>query len=244
MAAAEVNSPLFFVLWDDLKMVSGGTAQRMAERLVRGGEKNNSGLGDPSYKRLCTAPFIQNSRLETIPTLVAPLPLMQRKKLKTCCLTPTRAESNTLYPFDGVGIYDRARFIQMGGFDCSLKDNLWQLMDFGFRSYLWGEEISVSHTLKFSYEGTPPSEDSSVSEDSLRFYLKNIAPEFQGDHAFLPLRRFFTLLLQGNLSFFRAIEHFKEGRLWVRTNSYRWRCSAKTIAKHWNLQDLSSKVSI
>ncbi len=52
LAASELSSPLFFVLWNDLKFLRSGGADRMAERLLTAErvEKN-------TYKRLCTTPF-------------------------------------------------------------------------------------------------------------------------------------------------------------------------------------------
>ncbi|MCL2879577.1 MAG: hypothetical protein FWF29_04960, partial [Treponema sp.] len=71
LAARELDSPLFFVLWNDLKLVSGGTARRMAERL--GSSQDDADEQRLNItKRLCTVPVIQNSRFETLPTLAAP----------------------------------------------------------------------------------------------------------------------------------------------------------------------------
>jgi hypothetical protein len=234
LAVSELDCPLFFVLWNDLKMIAGGTAQRMAERLARPAESNGNGKGKSQFMRLCTVPVIQNSRLDTIPTVIAPV--IRKKKIQTRFLNPSGEELPSLYPFDGVGIYDRERFIQLGGFDGTLKNSFWQLMDFGFRAYLWGEEISLSQTLKFSYEAAIPAEDNSAGNDYSRFYLKNIAPVFRNDCACLPMRRFPGFLLKTNNGIFGAWDDFSESRRWVNTNSFRWRCNPKTIANYWNLE--------
>jgi hypothetical protein len=235
LAVSRLDSPLFFILWNDLKMIAGGTAHRMAERLTRPAESN----GKSQFMRLCTVPLLQNSRLDTIPTVIAPV--IRNKKIQTRFLNPAGEGFPSLYPYDGVGIYDRERFIQLGGFDGTLKNSFWQLMDFGFRAYLWGEEISLSQTLKFSYEASIPVEDNSAGNDYSRFYLKNIAPVFRNDCACLPMRRFPGFLLRTNNNIFDAWDDFSESRRWVNTNSFRWRCNPKTIAGYWNMETINKE---
>ena len=72
LAASELSSPLFFVLWNDLKILRGGGAERMAERLHSSALSPESESRNP-YKRLCTVPLIQDGRFETMPTLIAPV---------------------------------------------------------------------------------------------------------------------------------------------------------------------------
>ena len=233
LAARELDSPLFFVLWNDMKTVAGGTARRMAERLNAVLDDDTGGeLKLNHCKRLCTVPVIQNSRFETLPTLAAPAII--KKKIKTMLFAPNTDGLPSLYPFDGIGIYDRERFIRMGGFDGTLASRHWQLMDFGFRSHLWGEEICVSQQLKLSYDGQSPAEDNTAEESYRRFYFKNLAPVFHGDHAHLPLRCFPGFLFSSHSDFFDALEDFSESRRWVKTNSFRWRCDVRTLAERWD----------
>jgi len=234
LAVSELDTPLFFVLWNDLKIITGGAARRMAERLIRtnGGAESN---GEKSvYKRLCTVPVIQTSRLDTLPTLM--VPALDYHKMQTKFLFPTSEGLPSLYPFDGVGIYDRERFIRLAGFDGIFKSSYWQLMDFGFRACLWGEEISSTQALKLSYESDFPTEINSDDPNYNRFYLKNLAPVFQGDCAHLPLRRFPGFLVRTDDGILHAWEHFSESRRWVDANSFRWRCDPKTIVKRWDIE--------
>jgi hypothetical protein len=233
LAASELDSPLFFVLWNDLKIFAGGTAARMAERLsgVLEEAKENEEKKS-SFKRLCTVPVIQNSRFETLPTLIAPV--VFRKKVRTMFFPPHSEALPSLYPFDGVGIYDRERFIQLGGFDSTLQNTHWQFMDFGFRAHLWGEEIALSQQLKLSYDGAIPAEDNTAEASYRRFYLKNLAPVFRGDYAHLPLCRFPGYFFRSGEDPFAAWEDFSESRRWVKTNRFRWRCDARTITERWD----------
>jgi len=233
LAVSELDCPLFFVLWNDLKIIVGGSAHRMAERLSCPENSAENGIKS-SYKRLCTVPVIQTSRFETLPTLM--VPALQRKKIRTLFLSPTSEGLSSLYPFDGVGIYDRERFIRLGGFDGTFKNAYWQLMDFGFRAYLWGEEIASTQALKLSYESSVPAEENKGGVDYSRFYLKNIAPLFKGDSAQLPLRRFPGFLLQTDGGIFTAWDDFSESRRWVNDNRFRWHCDPRTIVKRWDLE--------
>ena len=221
IAAHELQSPFFLVLWNDLRISRGG-AERISERLME------SSRGKMS---LCTVPVIQDGRFQTMPTLIAPMVI--QGKVKTIPLMPEREGQPSLYPFDGIGIYDRERFLRLGGFDKSLVSFYWQLMDFGFRSHLWGEEIILNTAVKFSYEGAITPEDETAEDSSRRFYLKNLAPVFRGDHADLPFRRFPGFLLRLRLDVLSAWEEFSLVRAWVKTNRYRFRCDARTVTELW-----------
>jgi hypothetical protein len=232
LAVSELSGPLFFVLWNDLRIMSGGGASRMAERLYLSQEERQKNEGkDSPFKRLCTVPVIQNVRCETLPTLSAPA--VNRNLVKTLSFAPHREGLPSLYPFDGVGIYDRDRFIRLGGFDSTLKNPHWQLMDFGFRSCLWGEEISVTQLVKLSYDGETPGADTTPDASYRRFYLKKLGPVFRGDYAHLPLRRFPGYLIQTGGDPVSAWEEFASARRWVKTNRYRFRSDARAVTDLW-----------
>jgi len=239
LAASEIESPLFFVLRSDMKIVAGGTARRMAERLSLSQEEvDENGEKKTGFKRLCTVPVIVNSNYEVFPSLVSPV--THKRQMKTVFLEPHAEGDISLYPFDGIGIYDRRRFIHTGGYDTTLKNIHWQLMDFGFRSFLWGEEIALNIQLKLSCDAQIPVENFTVEESYRRFYLKNLAPVFRGDYAHLPLYRFPSFLGKSGQNLFSAWDEFSESRKWVTKNKFRWRCGARDVTKRW---DASSKES-
>jgi hypothetical protein len=237
LAAHEIESPLFFVLRSDMKIIAGGTARRMAERLSvtpeEGNEKpaNITSERKTGFKRLCTVPVLMNSNYEILPTLAAPM--THRRKMRTVFFEPHDGDLS-LYPFDGIGIYDRQRFIQVGGYDITLKKLHWQLMDFGFRAFLWGEEIAINTHYKLSYDCKLPSLDYTAEESYRRFYLKNLAPVFRSDYAHLPLYRFPSFLSKSGEDLFSAWEEFLESRKWVRKNKFRWRCDARGVTNMWD----------
>ena len=232
LAAAELTSPLFFVMRSDMKILRGGQAERMAERLLAPqGQLNDTAS---PYKRLCTVPVIQDTHAEILPTLIVPALIPENKHglIKTIPVTSLREGHPTLFPFDGIGIYDRERFIRLGGYDSSIKSSYWQLMDFGFRSSLWGEEIASTQFIKMSYETELPLENSTVNESSLKFILKNLSPVFRKDYAHIPYRRFFDYYKRRrHLS--AAWKEFKEARDWVKINRYRFKSDARTIAERF-----------
>jgi len=230
LAASDITSPLFYVFHNDMKIVAGGTAKRMAERLnVNSDEKDNFESG---FKRLCTVPIIMNSNYEILPTIV--VPMTHRRKMNPVFLEPQNEDDLSLYPFDGAGIYDRQRFINMGGFDITLTTPFWQLMDFGFRANLWGEKISLSAQLKLSYNGELPTENFTVDESYRRFYMKNLAPVFRNDYAHLPFYGFLSYLFKSADDLFSSWEEFKECRKWVAKNKFRWKHDAREVTNQWD----------
>jgi len=243
LAASEIESPLFFVMHSDMKIIAGGTAGRMAERLSISSEENDENTEKKGgFKRLCTVPLIMNSNYEVLPTLIAPV--TQRKKIRTHFMEPHSEGDLTLYPFDGIGIYDRQRFISTGGFDITIDHAYWQLMDFGFRSFLWGEEIAINLHYKLSYDGELPREDLSLKDCYKRFYLKNLAPVFKNDYAHLPLYRFpgFSFKSGEDISF--AWEEFKKVRTWIKINKFRWKCDARGVTNRWDISGIISDNTI
>jgi hypothetical protein len=235
LAASEIESPLFYVLRSNMKIIAGGTARRMAERLsVNSKETDGDSVKKTGFKRLCTVPVIVNSNYETLPTLVAPM--TYKRKIRTRFFEPQGEEEGiSLYPFDGIGIYDRQRFIQMGGYDSTLKKIHWQLMDFGFRAHLWGEEIASNFHFKLSFDGEIPPEDFTVEESYKRFYLKNLAPVFRSYYAHLPLYKFLAFYGKSGEDLFSSWEEFLATRQWVKKNKFRWRCDAKSVASLWGI---------
>jgi hypothetical protein len=236
LAVSELASPLFFVLWNDLRILTScGGADRMAERLFFTPEELRKNQSPSGCRRLCTAPVIQNVQIETLPTLIAPA--FYRNTVKTLFLAPLREGMPSLYPFDGVGIYDKDRFKKLGGYDGSLKNSYWQLMDFGFRAHLWGEAIQSTQMIRLSYSGETPPEDSTADENYRQFYLKNMAPVFRGDMAHIPLRRFPGYLYRSGGDLFQAWSDFSEGRRWVWENRFRFRRDARSLTDLWDYSE-------
>jgi hypothetical protein len=231
LAVSELDSPLFFVLWNDIRLLHGTAAAKIAERFLAGPAEGEARTAPSPCKRLCTVPVIQNSGYQTLPTLVSPG--LHQGLIKTLPYAPLREENPTLYPFDFVGIYDRLRFIRLGGFDSTIRSPYWQLMDFGVRSWLWGERIAGTQLVRVCYDGGLPPEDSSAGVSYKRFFLKNLAPVFRRDSAHLPLRRFPAYLFTSGESPLAAWKEYAVSRQWVELNKYRFTTDMENLAKNW-----------
>jgi len=213
-----------------MKIIAGGTAKRMAERLNV--IKKEEEVTTSWFKRLCTVPALVNPNYESMPSIVTPL--TRNKKMWTGMMEPHNEGELSLYPFNGIGIYDRKKFIDIGGFDPSIKNTHWQLMDFGFRSYLWGEEISLSLHLKILCEKEFPAVDNSADKSYRQFFLKNLAPVIRDNNAHLPLFRFLPFLFKSNEDLFSAWEEFSNKRKWVAENKERFLIDDAAVINRWN----------
>ena len=259
VAAGEADTPLFFVLWSDFHPILSLNAERIASRLLvkpDDAPKNDAPKTQASkspYIRLCTTPTIQNPRFEALP--IAYAPVINGKKFETLPFAPLKEASPTLYPFDAAGVYDRERFISLGGFDPRLNSRHWQLLDFGLRAWLWGEEIRCTQHIRFSLDGDLHPENITADESYLRFFLKNLAPVIRGGaaepsakdygstvnkrryasgDAHLPLRVFAPYLLNAGRGPVKAAHDFSEIRAWVDANSRRFVNDINGITAFWD----------
>ncbi|MBL8965966.1 MAG: hypothetical protein JNG85_03090 [Spirochaetaceae bacterium] len=214
----ESQAPFVFALWSDMRLSSAGLSGRFFERL---GEQNH----------LCLAPFLSARKGEVLPS--AATPAFQRQNLRILPLAPAKDGTKSLYPFDYVGIYSREKFVLSGGYDAGIANPYWQKLDFGFRAWLWGEEIRQSQALRVAYDEDPPAEDSTPDEDYKWFWLKNLAPTFRGDSALIPPARYWSYLRRRGGRPFAAAREFRAAAEWVRTNSFRFRSDATSVVDLW-----------
>lgn len=84
-------------------------------------------------------PQVFNKSQELIPTVRAPH--LQNKIIDPISFSPTNQPNATLYPFLGMGLYPRALFQRLRGFDNEIEGAYWQSMDFGIRCWLYGYPI-------------------------------------------------------------------------------------------------------
>ena len=221
LAAGELTGPYFFVLWNDYRLFNGINAAKMTE--LFGG------------KRICTIPTVQNSQFEVLHTIAAPVYYRNSRggAIKTLPQAPVRENQSSIYPHDWLGLYDKERFLRLGGFDREIVHPHWQLMDFGFRSYLWDEELRSTQIIRLIHDSPVPPEDSTTEESYRLFYLKNLAPEWRSDHAYLPLRCFPGYLARSGWDLPGAWLEFSQERRWVLDNRSRFRRDARTLTELW-----------
>lgn len=206
---------LVLVVWSDCDV--GVITERTLERIQ-------------TSDALCAVPTIRSERGTVVPTVTAPA--FYGSRFRTIPAQPGN-QSETLYPFDYAGVYDRERFLRSGGFDRAIVNPYWQLLDFGFRAYLWGERLIVVPSLRIDATRPLPAADTTLDQSYARFYLKNLAVRFGGDSGKLPLRRALGLISRSGLGPVAALRLFGEIRRWVRENRYRFRQDARRITELW-----------
>jgi GT2 family glycosyltransferase len=215
---AETTSPYVFVVWNDIRVSPSSIPARLVEKLKE-------------EKILCVAASLTGSKLESLP--VQMVPAINRKSFQVEPMPCFKDNSPTIYPFDFTGIYNREKVIQLGGFDYTITNPYWQNLDFGFRAHLWGEKITISGSFRLTYDGEGPSEDITSDSSYIRFYLKNLAPVFRKDTAFLPVSRFFSYATKSGSNVFDAWKYFCQVRKWIELNKFRFVQDAVQITEIW-----------
>jgi len=213
----ESESDFVLVLWSDMK-ISSPLSPQLLHRLV-------------SSERLCTVPVLQNTKLETVPSVM--IPAFQRRLLKVIPLPPRKNGVKTIFPFDYCGLYNKERFLLTGGYDFMIHNPYWQKMDFGFRAHMWGERIECETGFRIRYLSPEPSEDTTADESYRQFFLKNLTVRFVGDRGEIPWRRFLPYYLRSGSPIFTAYREFKKVRQWAQLNKYRFSRDAREVTELW-----------
>ncbi len=218
------------VLWNDINITTGLISNLIFERLA-------------SENILCTCPTLQTSSLQILPIQMQPT--IEKGFFAVSPINPLRDRSKTVYSFDFMGLYNRQKFMQLGGFDYTIATPYWQNLDFSLRAWLWGEEIRISSQLKFKYEDESPLEDTTADFTQLRFYLKNCAPVLKSDYAYIPISKYFSFNRKYPGNPFESINVFKDARKWVQTNKYRYKTDLAQLVENWhNIFDTNTSVGI
>ena len=119
-------------------------------------------------------PWVFNKSNEEIPTLRTPL--LKGKEVEPVSFMPSAQCSANLYPFLGIGLYDRALFQRLRGYDEEITGAYWQTLDFGVRCWLYGYPIyTVSQMAVLFYGKQFLIEDRSEKQGFERFYSKALS---------------------------------------------------------------------
>lgn len=212
--------PLVLVLWSDNDL--GKLTERALQRIRES-------------DALCAVPTIRSDRGVVVPSVTAPA--FYGTLFRTIPTQPGKRRSESLYPFDYVGVYGRDKFIGLGGFDRSIGNPYWQRLDFGLRTYLWGERIAVVPELRVEATRPLPPDDTTPDASYARFHLKNLAVRFGGDSGRIPLRYVFSFLFRSGLGPAAAVRIFRDVRSWVRANRYRFTQDARRVTELWEVED-------
>lgn len=218
LAAREVVSDQFLVVWDDQRLPDEGLPPRVARRRAEA-------------RQLVLAPELRDAQGRDLPSVM--VPGMDRDRLKILAFGTDEDTVDTLFPQDFSGLYDRRRFLATGGFDPALTNPFWQKADWGLRSRLWGERLTVERGFRLDYRTAPPVDDQTPDGSYPRFYLRNLGVRHAGDHGVLPLSRFWSHARRSGRTVPRAWSTFLEERRWVKTHRYRFRTDARLLAELW-----------
>ena len=218
ISMSETESPYVLILWDDIKTRVNMFSDLLLNRL----HESNA---------VCLSPVLLNDQMQNI--LVKMKPFIKKASFSVIPGQVLYDSTPTLYNFDFIGIYNREKFIQLGGFDYTITSSYWQNLDFCMRSWLWGEKIICSPLFRLSYEDTSPVEDSTIDISYLRFYLKNLLPLFKNDYAYIPVSSFLGFARRAS-SLFNSFSLFKSARSWVETNKYRFKTDASALISQWD----------
>ncbi len=127
--------------------------------------------------RIAWASVVANSHKEIVPSLR--IPHMEGERIEAESDFPLLDEERgvrTLYPLLGLGLYDRAVFQRLRGFDERIESNYYQLLDWGLRAALMGHRvISTSALLMQFIERESVIEDRSEKRGYLRCYTKALS---------------------------------------------------------------------
>lgn len=219
MAMREVDTPYAMTVWSDMEVAPVGA--RALEQLR-------------TLDALCAVPLIRSERGETLPSVIAPA--FFKSRLRTIPSQPGSPGALSLYAFANVGIYNRERFEASGGFDQEIENPYWQRIEYGFRAFLWGEQIATAPAFRVSLTRALPADDTTPDASYARFHLKSLAVRFAGDEGRLPARGIIGFVLKSGLPLPAAIETFRSVRGWVSENRYRFVQDARRVTELWEIE--------
>lgn len=219
LAMSEITSEYVLVLRDTLYIPSGIILPHLAERLTK----------DGTY---CIVPRLFDNKKNGLSCTFNPSAENTHFVVESSIAMADGMK--TLYPFDYVALYNREKFIQLGGFDWTIRSPYWQNLDLALRSWLWGEETRLTSLLQFNYIEEPPIEDHSSNIDYLRYYLKNELPKIKMEQGYIKKSSFIIFLNHSSCGFLEARRQFKEAKSWVEKNKFRFKMDLQTFVENWS----------
>ena len=215
---SEIDADYVLVLRDTLYIPSGVVLSNLAARLT----------GENIY---CTVPRLIDKNKNGLYTLYTPGAEKSHFVIDSSSFVTDGKK--TIYPKDYVALYNRKKFIQLGGFDYTIKSSYWQNLDLAVRSWLWGEETRLTTMLQFSYIDDPTVEDTTINQDYLRYYLKNELPKYKNQQGYIKNSSFLKFLFRSSCGYLEAKRQFNAAKDWVKKNKYRFKMDLQTFIKQW-----------
>lgn len=124
-------------------------------------------------------PCIANSNKEIIPSMRSPR--LVGTLIDPDSYFPVMTDTKmyqSLYPFKGVGFYDRALFQRLRGFDASIPSEYWQCLEFGLRCNQMGNTIGCTSSFIMSFpDRLSIIEDRSLCDAVDKIHTKSLGVE-------------------------------------------------------------------
>jgi hypothetical protein len=227
----ECRTRLTFVLWSDMVFPGQPGGQGVSDL----GEWQPFLQEIESKEILCTVPQLLSAAGQVVPSIQ--VPALIKGKLKVMPWKPVQEAMRSLFAFDYCGIYHRSRYLLSGGYDTWMDNPYWQKLDFGLRSFLWGEQILCRRDVVVRYSRETVSEDSSADISYKLFFLKNMAVHFNGEMGILPTSKRFAYCLRSDSRWLDARNEFREVQTWVHQNRYRFKSDVQSLVNHWEIPE-------
>ncbi len=218
IAISELKTDYAIVLWNDQSILD---SNHLAKVIT---EAKNLG-------RMCLSPVSITKTNDIIAAQM--LPILKDGHFSTEAIPIIQNNTRSIYAFDFTGIYNCKKFIDFGGFDYTLTNPYWQNLDFGFRTFLWGEEILINTHFKVKYLSSIPVEDTSYDDSYTRFYIKNLRPTVANGKAYIKFDVFFSYMKGMGFNPFMAYNYFKIGANWVKKNQKRFTVPPYDLISNW-----------
>lgn len=216
---SEIDTKYFLVLRDSFNITKGFLTKNLSENIL----KNDC---------FCIVPRLIDKNGVSI--IINFVPSAKKGKF---LINPEQSLSDglsTLYPFDFIGLYNRERFIEIGGYDYNIVSPYWQNVDLALRAWLWNEKILITTKFQISYTEEVPIEQSALDISYIQFYLKNILPKFRDDHGIVPRFSFLRFYFRSKCGIFEARELYSQAKQWIKKNQFRFKKDIQYLIENWN----------
>jgi len=219
LAFSEIDAEYVLVLRDNLYIPSGIILQNLADRLTK-------------ENLYCVVPRLLDNNKNGIP--IQFIPSVEKTHFTVETSGSVSDGTKTIFPYDYIALYNRKKFIQLGGFDHTIKTSYWQNLDLGLRSWLWGEETHLTTMLHFSYINEISIEEQPINLDYLRYYLKNELPKYKYDHAYISMWSFFHFKNHSSCGLLEARRQFNNAKKWVEQSKYKFKMDLQGFIESWS----------
>ncbi|MCQ2591997.1 MAG: hypothetical protein MJ188_04370 [Treponema sp.] len=219
LAMSEITSDYVLVLRDDLYIPSGFILSNLAERLT-------------AENVYCVVPRLMDKNKNGLSTHFSPGAEKSHFVIDSSFVVKDGVR--TLYPSNYIALYNRKKFIKLGGFDYTIKSPYWQNLDLAIRSWLFGEETKLTTMLQFSYLEDAPVEDKTINMDYLKYYLKNEMPVYKNEGAFIKSSAFFNFYRHSCCGYIEARRQFNQAKNWIEKNKSEYKMDLQTLIQTWD----------